>query len=245
MSINKRLNRIIFLLRRRIAREGSGGKLAELLEMYLKARKEYADTGKIPDEALNGVKMYLDAFCEYGDNPLLDEIAEFENAVKAEANPFCSSAKCNQKMSFCADEEKRPHGVSQPVLRRMSDGTYILASFVFYYDDEEIRTGLIRRPSAWIQANLLTGEIEAVHKCSDNEFSDASYEDRYDIHNDGIYDISKTYYAETFRRLDAVRLKLLNREELDKSEYKEYMGRVIKNIPIPYKRFFFDLSVPF
>lgn len=137
---------------------------------------------------------------------------------------------------------KIPHSTSQPVIYQES-GKYYLAVFVFFYTREDIEAGAVDRPTLWAIADIETGGIIEERDSKKIDFSDASYDVKYNVRVDGQYDTSKKYYDEAFTILDSVRSKLISTGKLYRAEYQYYLDKIIANIPKEYQRFYRDLSV--
>ena len=137
---------------------------------------------------------------------------------------------------------KIPHSTSQPVIYQES-GKYYLAVFVFFYTREDIEAGAVDRPTLWAIADIETGEIIEERDSKKMDFSDASYDVKYNVRADGQYETSKKYYDEAFVILDSVRSKLISTGKLYRAEYQYYLDKIIANIPKEYQRFYRDLSV--
>lgn len=140
---------------------------------------------------------------------------------------------------------KIPHKISQPVIYKAhkNSSIYYLAFFAFFYNDEEIKAGIIERPTVWAKVDVITGDIIEEYETKDIEFSDASYDIKYNVRTNDQYDTSKKYYEDTFSMLDDVRYKLINENKFDMEKYSLYLEKIIANIPKEYKRFYTDLSV--
>lgn len=137
---------------------------------------------------------------------------------------------------------KTPHGTSHPVLYSENNKIY-LAVFVFFYSREDIEVGAVERPTMWALADVETGEIIEERHTKEIDFSDASYEAKYNVVSDAQYDTTKKYYDEAFAILDSVREKIISTGKLDKLKYKYYLDKILANIPKDYQRFYTDLSV--
>lgn len=137
---------------------------------------------------------------------------------------------------------KIPHSTSQPVVYQ-ENGKYYLAVFVFFFSREDIEAGAVDRPTLWAIADIETGEIIEERDSKKIDFSDASYDVKYNVRADGQYDTSKKYYDEAFVILDSVRSKLISTGKLYRAEYQYYLDKIIANIPKEYQRFYRDLSV--
>ncbi len=137
---------------------------------------------------------------------------------------------------------KIAHSTSQLLIHR-EDGKYYLAAFVFFYNREDVESGMVKRPSIWALADIESGEIIKRYDCSRKDFSNASHEQRYDVRPDGKYDLSDKYYYESYAILDEIREELISNNSLDMEKYKLYLSRTIANIPKSYQRFYTDLSI--
>lgn len=140
------------------------------------------------------------------------------------------------------DGKKIPHSTSYPVIIK-ENGKYYLATFTFFYSREDIEAGMVERPTMWAIADIETGKIIEERLTKDKDFSDASYDIKYNVRADGVYDTSKKYYDEAFAILDSCRSKIINTGKLYLGEYKFYLDRIVANIPKEYQRFYRDLSV--
>ena len=137
---------------------------------------------------------------------------------------------------------KTPHSTSYPVLYCENE-KYYLAVFTFFYSREDIEAGTVVRPSMWAIVDIETGAIIEERLTKDKDFSDASYDIKYNVRADGQYDTSKKYYVEAFAILDSCRSKIINTGKFYSSEYKFYLDKIVANIPKEYQRFYYDLSV--
>lgn len=137
---------------------------------------------------------------------------------------------------------KTPHSTSYPVLYFENEKFY-LAVFVFFYSREDIETGAVERPTIWAIADIKTGEIIEERLTKDKDFSDASYDIKYSVRADSIYNTSKKYYDEAFAILDSCRSKIISTGKFYPGEYKFYLDKIVANIPKEYQRFYLELSV--
>lgn len=137
---------------------------------------------------------------------------------------------------------KIPHSISYPVVF-MENGRYYLAVFIFFYSREDIEAGVVERPTMWAIADIETGEIIEERQTKDKEFSDAPYDMKYSVRADEQYDTFKKYYDEAFAILDSCRNDIVATGILDADRYKEYLNRIVENVPAECRRFYYDLSV--
>lgn len=134
-----------------------------------------------------------------------------------------------------------PHRVSDLVLR-VYEGKLQLAAFIYFYTNEEAAQYRLPRPSEWVVLDFISGEPIKKIKCTDEEFSDASYDMLYSVPIEDEYDLSPEYYRETYSILDDVRMGVMEGKRLDKRKYTLYLKAIMKNTPHEYRRFFTDLS---
>lgn len=139
---------------------------------------------------------------------------------------------------------KVPHGTSQPVIYQdPADGRYYLAAFVFFFSGEDIRKGMVSRPSLWAIYDIETGDLVQRFSTKDKEFSGAPYDVKYDIHADGTYDTSAAYYNAAYDILDQVREKIMSEGILDRQLYDDYLRRIVFNIATDKRILITDWSV--
>ncbi len=137
---------------------------------------------------------------------------------------------------------KAPHSTSYPVI--YTEGNrYYLAVFVFFYTKEDIAAGKVNRPATWAIVDLEDGSIIEERQTKEQDFSDASYDIKYNVRTDKEYDTSRKYYEEAFTILDSVRKKIISDGKFYKAEYQFYLNKIQANIPKEYQRFYTDLSV--
>ena len=154
-----------------------------------------------------------------------------------------SSKEINSKIQKnILNGSKIPHGVSRPLIYKEED-KYYLAVFVFFYTKEEFLMCSISRPTMWAILNIENGNIIEKYETSEKDFSNASYDIKYNISPDKEYNTSAEYYDKAFSILDSVREELIEKNRFNEDKYKEYFKMVLDNIPESYKRFFKELSV--
>ena len=154
-----------------------------------------------------------------------------------------SSKEINSKIQKnILNGSKIPHGVSRPLIYKEED-KYYLAVFVFFYTKEEFLMCSISRPTMWAILDIENGDIIEKYETSEKDFSNASYDIKYNISPDKEYNTSAEYYDKAFSILDSVREELIEKNRFNEDKYKEYFKMVLDNITESYKRFFKELSV--
>lgn len=138
---------------------------------------------------------------------------------------------------------KIPHQTSYPVIRKEGE-TYYLAVFVYFHTKDEVEANMVSRPTLWALFDIDTGDMVKKFETKDRDFSDASYEDKYDIHIDGEHDVSLHYYEKAFTFLDIVRTSIIEKGRFRNKPYKTYLNMILQNVPKEYQRFYTDLSMP-
>lgn len=137
---------------------------------------------------------------------------------------------------------KIPHRVSFPVLRKEGD-RFVFAVFAFFFDGDGIRAGRIGRPTVWAEFDLETGDLIGKWNAGERDFSDAGFDEKYDVHPDGTTSLSNEEIQELFGKLDRIRADVLDGVGFDEDEYRKYLESVVSGIPLEYRRFYFDLSL--
>lgn len=219
-------------------------KLEILREKYQMALHEIETENKIKTNLNGMVRLYLDSYSDYINNPLIQDMEKLETTIKEfPGKQYIKSDKCNSNfIREILRGVKTPHSTSQPVVR-FQDGKYYLASFVFFYTKADIENGAVDRPTMWAIADIETGEIVKVYETKEKDFSDAPYDVKYSVRADGKYNTSKEYYNKAFLILDSVRSKIIKDGKFYKGEYQYYLNMILANIPKEYQRFYTDLSV--
>lgn len=131
------------------------------------------------------------------------------------------------------------HAVSHPVIRKVGD-EYCLAVFVTRFTRDELMGNMIRRPDIWALADLETGKVQKIVRCTDEDFSDAPAEEV--LHFDDWPVRSEGDYERLFTRLDEVREELLDEHKLDAAAYDQYMEALLGSVPETLRRFYRSLS---
>lgn len=137
---------------------------------------------------------------------------------------------------------KIPYSISQPVIF-VKDDKYSLAVFVFFFTKNDIESGMINRPTMWAIANIDNGDIIEIINTKEKDFSEASYNIKYDVRSNEGYDTSREYYDKAYDILDEVRRQIINKGIVNREKYDEYLNMILANIPEEYKRFYLDLSI--
>lgn len=145
------------------------------------------------------------------------------------------------KKNFFAGK-KIPHTMSQPVICCI-ESKYYLASYAIVTSKDDLSRSVTERPTLWCIADMETGKILDVYTSTEKEFSDASYDVKYSIKQEGDYDTSREYYEKAFSILDEVREEFLSSGTINKTKYNMYLDMVLRNIPKEHHRFFRDLSI--
>ena len=218
-------------------------KLEFLQNRYEKALKELKSSKILSTNLIGMVRMYLDSYDDYINNSLLNNMDKLELILINQNKEIISSEKIYSNIrKSVLKGVKTPHSISQPVIYN-ENGKYYLAIFIFFFSKEDIENGTVDRPTVWVLADLKTGEIIEERQTKDIDFSDASYDVKYNIKADAQYNTSKQYYDEAFKILDYVRENLIKNGKFCKSDYKTYLDKILANIPKEYQRFYMDLSM--
>lgn len=137
---------------------------------------------------------------------------------------------------------KTPHNISNTVITKIND-EYYLSAFIFFYTKEDIDTGMLNRPAKWGIFDFENGNLIEEFDCKIKDFSSESFDKKYDVHKDNNYDLSNEYANKNFELLDKIRKEYINNKNILLDEYREYLERIIFNIPKQYQVFYYDLSI--
>jgi hypothetical protein len=137
--------------------------------------------------------------------------------------------------------QKTPHSTSQPVLR-LHDGKVYFAAFVFFYNNEQLQSAMVSRPTMWVIGDLKTGKIAQRYLCSDKEFSDSEYQKLYNVSAKDVLTASQLYWDSTYALMDLIRHEYASCGKLNKRLYKEYLERIFCTTPEEYQVFYKDLN---
>lgn len=137
------------------------------------------------------------------------------------------------------NNQKTPHANSVPVLRMENDKLY-LATFTFFYNADELRSGMVRRPSLWALFDIETGNLIEKYYTPENDFSNYEYDKLYNIsfnkklHND--------YYHSLNFLLDIIRQEYILNKTINEKLYNQYLEKILDTTPEEYQIFYKDLS---
>ena len=77
----------------------------------------------------------------------------------------------------------------------------------------------------------------------EEEFSSSLYNIQYNIKSVEEYNGSEEYYEEAFKILDRCKESIMNEAKIDLAEYRKYLGKILRNVPENYRRFYLELSI--
>lgn len=164
------------------------------------------------------------------------------SAPDREDAPFVGSMQIFQRVSREAlGGQKRPHGISNPVLRSEAGKVY-LAFFVYFYGKKDLDDQQMPRPSLWMLADVRTGEILARYTCAERDFSSQSSAVRYSVRYPDKPQVSDGFWTGVYGRLDRVRQSYLGSGILDCNAYGRYLEEMLTMVPPEYRVFYRELS---
>ena len=159
-----------------------------------------------------------------------------------EGDAFCPSMQAFQSAAKNAlAGRKLPHGISNPVLRRVDDKVY-LAYYVYTYTKAELDSGVLRRPSLWLLADVVTGEIVRRIDCAEQDFTTLPADARLSMAFPDKPEMTAEDFNVLYRRLDAVRRQYVDEGTLDEAAYEGYLTRMLANVPPAWRKCSQDLS---
>lgn len=159
-----------------------------------------------------------------------------------ETAPFTGSMQVFQAVSRGALQgQKRPHGVSNPVLRS-EGGTVYLAFFVYFYDKKNLDSMQMPRPSLWLLADVRTGAILERYTCTQRDFSHRSDRRCYSVCYPDKPQVSEGFWTGVYAKLDRVRQDYLESGTLNRAAYEAYLEEMLTMVPPEYRVFYRELS---
>ena len=169
------------------------------------------------------------------------DLPERAPGLEGEA-PFTESMRVFQNVSAQALQgQKRPHGVSNPVLRE-ENGRIYLAFFLYFYDKKDLDAMQMPRPSLWFLADIRTGEIVERRSCARQDFSSQPAGLRCDVRYPDRPQRPNGYFQSVYAKLDRIRREYLESGALDRSAYGEYLEEMLTLVPPEYRVFYRELS---
>lgn len=155
---------------------------------------------------------------------------------------FVSTMAVFQKVSKNALQgQKRAHGISNPVIR-VVDGKAYLAFFIYFYNKENLDSLKMPRPTLWLLADIVTGDILQRFSCAEKDFSAQSNNSNYDISYPDKPEVQPGYYEKVYAKLDNVREQYEKNGSVDHLAYTEYLDAILTMVPPKYRVFYTELS---
>ena len=182
-----------------------------------------------------------------------EELKKAMLARRRRRQPFRTASQINKRVKKeLLSKIKEPHLISYPVI--YLDGyEYYLAVFITLYKEGELKEGYLGRPTKWaffdIDSGALNKEISnkigelEVLDTNEEEFSSSLYNIQYNIKSVEEYNGSEEYYEEAFKILDRCKESIMNEAKIDLAEYRKYLGKILRNVPENYRRFYLELSI--
>ena len=137
---------------------------------------------------------------------------------------------------------KTPHGVSNPVFRKMEDGSYSIAVFIFLYNAEELRSGVVKRPSRWMLMDPVSGEIREEIDCHERDFCTIPLGTPCELKAEDDTPFSKEYKNQTLAVYDLILKKLRITGKFDKELYDAYMYMMLRMVSVGFKECYRQLG---
>lgn len=137
---------------------------------------------------------------------------------------------------------KIPHGISNPVIRKVED-KYFIAFFGYSYSKENILTKKYNRPSQWIIVDITDGNLIKNYFCSEKDFSQESKEKLYSLDDPNTKKPTKEYFEIMDHLFDTVRASVMYGETIDTESYRAYFNSLLAITPKEYRVFYKALSI--
>lgn len=139
---------------------------------------------------------------------------------------------------------KYQHRLSDLVIRKNGDA-YFLACYICPLRQNDMARNRLRRPEHWVLLDFITGKPLHIYSCIDEEFSDADYDSYYSSampDEDMDIDLSDETFREIYKKLDTVRLAMIDKGVFPADVYADYLTRLTNVTPPGYQRFLLELS---
>lgn len=136
---------------------------------------------------------------------------------------------------------KVPHFISNPVLRWIGD-RLVIAVFINTYQKKDLDQMQMPRPTFWMIADIVSGELIDHYDCRKIEFSPQPYDVAYSIQSQASAAVSAEYLKAMYQLFDDIRNQYVNTGGLDAKRYAEYLAQVKNAVPPGYYVFYQDLS---
>lgn len=176
-----------------------------------------------------------DAECVFEDPAMVKEITVY--CVQGGWEQISTKEIINGIRIDALNRSKTPHSISQPVLH-LHEGKLCLASFIFFYNRNQIRSAMAHGPALWVICDLETGKIMQRLSCEDG-----ADQKLYDISAKSLPSISRYGWDAIYAIMDWIRHEYMNSGRLDDVLYNEYLTRILRVTPEAYRIFYQELSL--
>ena len=150
-----------------------------------------------------------------------------------------NSALINKTIKSQLNQKEAGYAISLPVLHKKNDIFYIacFATIInpINFDDT------LPRPEFWILADLSDATVKDFIDCRQQDFSPATHNRNYNISTD--FPAPLFHFDEIYKLFDLIRSDLIENGILNRRLYKLYLKKLTKYVPLPYRKFFRDLSI--
>lgn len=148
--------------------------------------------------------------------------------------------RCMSK--YALGGSKIPHSVSNPVFRKLENGSYALASFVFTFSREQLRQNIANAPYEWIVIDSITGELITRNLCSNKAFSNQK-DDFVDLKPESSIKFSKDYSAYTINLFNGLLSIYQTNHIFDIGLNNAYMFMMLQPVSKGLKPYYNDLNL--
>lgn len=148
--------------------------------------------------------------------------------------------RCMSK--YALGGSKIPHSVSNPVFRKLENGSYALASFVFTFSREQLNQNTANAPCEWIVIDPITGDLIARNQCSNDAFSNQK-EEFVDLKPESSIKFSKEYSAHTINLFNGLLSIYQANHVFDIGLNNAYMFMMLQSVSKGLKPYYNDLNL--
>lgn len=143
--------------------------------------------------------------------------------------------------SYALGGAKIPHGISNPVFRKLEDGTFVIAAFVFTFTKEMLSQNKANAPCEWILINPHDGSLIARYECTNKPFSQES-DSAVDLLPETNAKFSGEYKYYSISIFETILKKYVQKGVFDNELNEAYMYLMLNPISKGLKKYYRDLN---
>lgn len=143
--------------------------------------------------------------------------------------------------SYALGGAKIPHGVSNPVFRKISDDNYALSAFVFTFTRDMLAEKKSKAPDEWLLINPNNGQLISRLSCATQNFSNLD-NDEVDLKPEFDIAFSNDYKNATLFLLDLLIKSYAETGRPDTGLNNAYMYMMLQPVSVGLKPYYKALN---